>query len=134
MNDNVQNALPVPDVPTDAQVLSVLGKFLSSNNLLNPLKGFKIDLSANRGFRKFFYSANCECGTSAVLSVEISTNKGLAEIEEVAPELIKRLEDRAKTFYDMSCEYHTNMRLGPSSIFASRTLMKNEDINVTRTD
>jgi len=119
MIDNVQNALPVPDVPTDAQVLSVLSKLLPDNNLLSPLKGFKIDFSANPGFRKFFYSAKCKCGTSALLSVEISTNKGLSEIEKVAPELIRRLEDRAKTFYDMSCEYHTNMRLGPSSIPAS---------------
>ena len=112
MSDHVQSSLQAHNFSTDQQVVSAVGQYPSGPNSLQPLKGFKLDFSANRGFRKFFYSAKCDCGTSALLSVEISERKELMEIKKAAPELAKILEDRAKTFYDMSCKEHMRMRLG----------------------
>ena len=81
---------------------------------LNPIKGFGIDLSANRGFRKVFFSAKCQCGTAAVLSVEVAEDKTMDQVEEVLPALVERLTGQAQTFYSMSCESHERMRLGPA--------------------
>ena len=84
------------------------------------MKGFKMDLSANPGFRKVFYSAHCKCGTAALLSVEVAREKTLAEVQQAIPELTKRLESRAKLFYDMSCDAHERMRLGPAANLKAR--------------
>ena len=81
---------------------------------LAPLKGFGIDLSANRGFRKVFFSARCQCGTAAVLSVEVAQEKTMDQVEEVLPSLVERLTAQAQSFYSMSCESHERMRLGPA--------------------
>ena len=101
------------DLPSDEQVHSIIGSALSEDSGLSPLKGFKMDLSANPGFRKFFYSAHCDCGTAALLSVEVAREKTLAEVEQAIPELTRRLEGRAKSFFEMSCDIHERMRLGP---------------------
>ena len=82
---------------------------------MSPLKGFKIDLSANPDFRKFFYAARCECGTAALLSVEVARSKSVADVEQALPELTRRLEQQANAFYGMSCEAHESMRMGPLS-------------------
>ena len=42
---------------------------------LRPLNGFKLDFSANPGFKKVFFSASCDCGTAALLSLEVSEEK-----------------------------------------------------------
>ena len=99
---------------TDAQISSLISESLSSDSGLTPLKGFRIDLSANPGFRKFFYSARCECGTAALLSVEVAGEKTLSEVRKAAPELTRRLEAQASSFRRMSCEAHQRMRLGPA--------------------
>ena len=79
---------------------------------LTPLQGFKMDLSANPGFRKVFFSARCDCGTAALLSVEVAKEKRLAEVNQALPSLMSKLEDQAKSFYSMSCDFHKRMRLG----------------------
>ena len=79
---------------------------------LTPLQGFKMDLSANPGFRKVVFSARCDCGTAALLSVEVSKEKGVAEVKQALPSLMSKLEDQVKSFYSMSCEFHKRMRLG----------------------
>ena len=81
---------------------------------LRPLKGFKLDFSANPGFRKVFFSVKCECTTSALLSVEVSEEKTYSEIEKALPSLVERLEIQAKGFGRMSCEMHQRMSLGGS--------------------
>jgi len=79
---------------------------------LTPMKGFKLDFSANPGFRKVFFSAHCDCGTAALLSVEIAGGKTAEEIRQALPSLVSRLETQAKSFRMMSCEMHQRMSLG----------------------
>ena len=81
---------------------------------LTPLKGFKLNFSANPGFRKVFFSVKCECTTSALLSVEVSEEKTRSEIEKALPSLVERLEAQAKGFRRMPCEMHRQMSLGGS--------------------
>ena len=77
------------------------------------MRGFKMDLSANRGFRKVFFSARCECGTAALMSVEIAFERTAEEVKDALPSLVGRLEGQAKSFRDMSCDIHRRMRMGP---------------------
>ena len=79
-----------------------------------PLKGFGIDLSGNPGFRKVFFSARCQCGTAALLSVEVAEEKTIEQVEQVLPSLVERLTGQAQSFYSMPCEAHERMRMGPS--------------------
>ena len=86
---------------------------VSSDVGLTPLNGFKLNLSANPGFRKVFFSAKCECGTAALLSIEVAEDKTTSQIEAALPALTDSLQQQAKRFNQMSCEMHEKMRLGP---------------------
>ena len=90
---------------------------LSPDLELEALRGFKMDLSANPGFHKVFFAARCECTTVALLSVEASAEKTLGEVERALPSLVSRLEAQARAFYNMSCDVHARMRLGPAANF-----------------
>jgi|TARA_Y100000031_G_C7965896_1_gene268110 hypothetical protein len=79
------------------------------------MSGFNMNLSANTDFRKLFFSATCDCGTSALLSVEISKDKTVDEIRAALPSVIEGLSGQAKQFQSMSCDLHTKMRLGPTA-------------------
>ena len=103
------------DESTDAQIRSLVFDALSGDSGLRPLKGFRLDLSANRGFRKLFYSARCDCGTAALLSVEVARAKTLEQVREALPELTRRLEMQANSFRKMSCEAHKRMRMGSAA-------------------
>ena len=113
--DSKQQASTRPNAPTDKQIHSLIAGALSDKSGLTPLKGFKLDLSANPGFRKVFFTARCDCGTAALLSVEVSREKVLAEVQQAVPQLTRRLESQAKSFYEMPCEVHKTMRIGPSA-------------------
>ena len=82
---------------------------------LSALRGLKMDLSANRGFHKVFFAARCECTTVALLSVEVSEEKTVADVKRALPSLVGRLEAQARAFYNMNCEMHERMRLGPAA-------------------
>ena len=97
----------------DVQIQVLIGNMLPNDLDLKPMKGFKMDLSANADFRKLFFSASCDCGTSAILSVEVSKEKTSAEIENALPSMIDGLKRQATAFRSMSCNLHTQMRLGP---------------------
>ena len=73
-----------------------------------------MNLSANPDFRKVFFSARCDCGTAALLSVEIAQEKTINQIEQALPSLVSKLESQSKSFYSMSCDLHRQMRLGPA--------------------
>jgi len=79
---------------------------------LTPLRGFKLDLSANPDFRKVFFSASCDCGTAALLSVEVAGDKTLEDVREALPSLTEGLHGKARSFYDMSCAAHQKIRMG----------------------
>ncbi len=81
---------------------------------ITPMAGFKMDLSANPGFQKVFFSARCDCGTSALLSVEVAHEKTIEQVQGALPSLVDRLQSQARAFHNMPCEMHTKMRLGPA--------------------
>ena len=91
----------------------LIAKALPEDIGLTPLRGFKIDISANPGFHKIFFSAGCDCGTAGLMSVEVAQGKTIDEVRQVLPTLIERLEWQARSFYDMDCKMHRKMRLGP---------------------
>jgi len=98
---------------SDAQLQANISDALSVDVAVTPLPGFKMNLSANAGFRKVFFSVRCDCGTAALLSVEVSGEKTGREITAALPSLVGRLESQARSFKAMSCDVHTRMRLGP---------------------
>ncbi len=99
----------------DDQLRQLISSRVSPGIRLSPLKGFKLNLSGNTSFRKFFYSARCDCGTAALLSVEVARDKTFEEIESVLPRLVQRLEGQATAFYGMTCESHKRLRGGPAA-------------------
>ena len=99
-------------IPNDQDLRDLIVDSIPETAKLIPLKGFKMDLSANHKFRKLFFAARCECKTSALLSVEIAEDKKLEEVKKVIPLLISKLLDQSKAFYNMSCDVHAEMRLG----------------------
>ena len=98
---------------SDGQIQTLIADAFSDDLKLSPLSGFKMDLSANAEFRKLFFSATCDSGTSALLSVEISNDKTVEDIRDALPSIIDGLGRQAKQFRSMSCDMHTKMRLGP---------------------
>ena len=100
------------ETPSDGELHDLIVGAVTPREGLSPLPGFKLDLSANPGFRKVFFKAGCECGTSALLSVEVDGDKTLDQIEAVLPSLVKRIESQADAFSKMSCDAHQQRRLG----------------------
>ena len=96
---------------TDEELRTLFREALSEEDGITPLKGFKLDFSANPGFRKVFFSAKCSCGTAALLSVEVSSDKTHTQVREALPALVGRLKSQARLFYNMNCETHANMRM-----------------------
>ena len=103
------------EAPSDEQLRAIIFEALPSDLGLTPLKGFKMGASAHRGFRKVFFSARCDCGTAALLSVEVAQEKGIDEISQALPVLMSKLEGQANLFYSMSCDVHKKLRLGPAA-------------------
>ncbi|MDA1348676.1 MAG: hypothetical protein O3A47_07390 [Chloroflexi bacterium] len=102
------------EVPSDRDLRSLIVKAISPQVGLTPLPGFKLDLSANPDFRKVFFKASCECGTSALLSVEVGGDKTVDQITDALPLLVDRLERQAGVFSKMTCDAHQRLRLGPA--------------------
>ena len=100
---------------TESKLRALVTQALPADIGLTSLQGFKLDLSANRGFLKVFFSAPCDCGTTGLLSVEVAEDKTPDEVRRVLPSLIAKLEGQAKSFYGMPCEIHRRMRLGPAA-------------------
>ena len=100
--------------PSEEQLRAFIAAVVPADAGLKPLQGLDMDLSANRDFHKVFFSARCDCGTSALLSVEVARDKTLEEVSRALPSLVSRLQDQARAFRRMTCETHTRMRLGPA--------------------
>ena len=105
---------------SDEELRDLLTAALPPDLGLSPLDGFAMNLSANRGFRKVYFSAGCRCGTAALLSVEVSEDKTPDEVSKALPSLVGRLEQQARSFSNMSCDDHRRMRLGPAARPAER--------------
>ncbi len=99
-------------IPGDRELQALIAGAASPGVGLTPLPGFKLDLSANRNFRKVFFKAGCDCGTAALLSVEVGGDKTLDEIEAALPSLVRRIESQAEAFSRMPCDAHRQLRMG----------------------
>jgi len=96
----------------NTQIQKLIVDQFSEDIRLRPMSGFKMDFSANPGFKKIFFAASCDCKTSALLSVEISEEKDDNEIQAAIPSLVERLERQEKSFRMMDCATHSKMRTG----------------------
>ena len=96
----------------NTQIQKLIVDQFSEDIRLRPMSGFKMDFSANPGFKKIFFAASCDCETSALLSVEISEGKDDNEIQAAIPSLVERLEGQEKSFRMMDCATHSKMRTG----------------------
>jgi len=99
----------------DLEIQQMIVSKLSPKSTVRLLSGFKMNVSANPGFRKVFFSVRCaekDCDTAALLSVEISASKSDTEIEDALPSLVDRLERQEKSFYNMDCQMHDMMKKG----------------------
>ena len=113
--DNIEKNDHDDEILDDRGLADLIVSGVASELGLTPLSGFKLNLSANPGFRKVFFSAKCECGTAALLSIEVAGDKTTSQIKAALPSLTDSLQQKAKMFYGMSCEMHESMRLGPIS-------------------
>lgn len=96
----------------NTQIQKLIVDQFSKDIRLRPMSGFKMDFSANPGFKKIFFAASCDCETSALLSVEISEEKDDNEIQAAIPSLVDRLERQERSFRMMDCGTHSKMRTG----------------------
>ena len=106
---------------------------------MKPLKGFKLDVSANTGFQKVFFSVRClqeGCDTAALLSVEISMSKSDLEIENAGSSLVERLERQVKYvssvvngrcpfIAELSCYHPGSFQTPEKMITGARTAIDN---------
>tara|TARA_B100000686_G_C16663477_1_gene902287 strand:- start:364 stop:753 length:390 start_codon:yes stop_codon:yes gene_type:complete len=99
-------------VMDNTQIQKLIVDEFSEDVTLRPMSGFKMDFSANPGFRKIFFAASCVCETSALLSVEISDDKDDHEIIAAIPSLVEKLERQERAFKMMDCETHSKMMKG----------------------
>ncbi len=95
-----------------AQVQDLFRAALPGEPRLKMLRGFKLDFSGNPDFHKVYFSARCDCGTAALLSVEVDRAKSLPQVEEALPGLTEHLKRKVDQFQAMSCEMHSMMRTG----------------------
>ena len=99
----------------DSDIQQLIASKMSSESVMKPLKGFKLNVSANAGFQKVFFSVRCpkeDCDTAALLSVEISISNSDIEIENALSSLVERLERQERSFYSMDCRMHGMMKTG----------------------
>ena len=100
---------------TAVNVEGVHGLFLeaiSDEERLILLKGFRFGSHDNPEFHKVFFSVGCNCGTSALISIEVLRSKTLSQLKEALPDLINHLRSRVAQFTAMNCDMHASMRTG----------------------
>ena len=109
--DKESQVKPLAPVRLD-EVQALIKEAVGGESRLEMLKGFKLDFSGVADFHKVFFSAKCDCGTAALLSIEVSKGKTLPEVEESLPSLMDHLNRKVSQFRSMNCEMHRNMRMG----------------------
>ena len=97
---------------TESQLHLLFSQALAEDMSLRLLRGFKPNLSGTLDVHKVFVAASCDCGTAAVLSVEVERSKSYREVEEALPHLVEQLRFREQAFRKMPCAAHAQMRSG----------------------
>ena len=92
------------------QVQRMLAQALADEPALKLLPGFNMGPVGVADMHRVFFSVRCDCGTAALLSVEVATSKTVAQVEDALPSLGQHLKSKAKQFVSMSCEGHSRMR------------------------
>ena len=111
VNDNKDQ--PVEKTPASLEEIhGLFQQAVAEDPSLSLLKGFKIDFSGNPDFHKVYLAVRCQCGTAALLSVEVAMEKTLPEVETAMPSLLENLRAKQRMFSAMSCEMHSRMRQG----------------------
>lgn len=112
MPDGPQVEVP-PESPLSLQrIQDVLREATADDPRLTLLKGFKLNFSANQDFHKVYFSVRCDCGTAALLSIEVAKSKTFSQFYEAVGGLVEHLQSKAGQFTRMTCEMHERMRVG----------------------
>ena len=97
---------------TESQLHQLFSQALIEDTGMRLLRGFNPNLSGTMDVHKVFVAASCDCGTAAVLSVEVEQSKSYHEVEEALPSLVEQLRFREQAFRKMPCTAHAQMRSG----------------------
>jgi len=111
----VQTPEEAPRSETPVSAEDIHGLFLeatASEERLSLLKGFSFGSQGNPESHKVFFSVRCDCGTSALMSVEVLRSKTLYQFKEALPDLVNHLRSRVLQFTAMTCDMHARMRAG----------------------
>ena len=60
---------------------------------------------------RVLFSVRCDCGTSALLYLDVGKDKSAENVREATPQLLKGLSSQADQFQRMPCDLHQKMRL-----------------------
>ena len=104
-----------PSSATPISVEDIHGLFLEATageERLSLLKGFRFGSHDNPESHKVFFSVSCDCGTSALISVEVIRSKTLPQFKEALPDLVNHVRSRVVQFTAMTCDMHASMRTG----------------------
>ena len=112
---------------TESQLHHLFSQALVADKGIRLLRGFKPNLSGTMNVHKIFAAASCECGTAAVLSVEVEQAKTYAEVEEALPTLVHQLRLREQAFRKMPCSTHAQMRSGGLATAQVKTPQASEE-------
>jgi hypothetical protein len=97
---------------TEDQIRLLIQDKLSTETSIKSVDGFNLKMSKMQHSQKIFFAARCQCGTSALISVEVANDKTLDDVKMSAPQLARQLEKQADSFYAMSCDIHKKIRIG----------------------
>ena len=92
--------------------MEVVTAALPDGHGLIPLPRLNVSTPGGMGFQKVYFGARCGCGTSAVLSVEVASDKTEGDLERAMPALLDRLMRQRDHFNQMSCKAHERLRSG----------------------
>ena len=113
--------MDIEDAVTESQLHHLFSQALAVDKGMRLLRGFKPNLSGTTGVHKVFVAASCECGTAAVLSVEVEESKSYQEVQEALPSLVEQLRMREQAFRKMPCSAHAQMRSGGLATAQAKT-------------
>ena len=85
---------------------------LPEGHELVPLPKLNVPTPAGMGFQKVYFGIRCNCGTSAVLTVEVASDRTEADLEEAMPAILDRLMRQKAAFRKMPCVSHQSLRSG----------------------
>ena len=93
-------------------ILDSVIEALPEGHELVPLPKLNVPTPAGMGFHKVYFGLRCNCGTSAVLTVEVANDRTETDLEEAMPAILDRLMRQKAAFRKMPCRSHQSLRSG----------------------